>query len=279
MNPWLDRPFVKMHGGGNDFVVLDDRDGELAESVTAEVVRTLCGRRTGVGSDGLILVERARTSDFGWRFFNSDGSEAEMCGNGARCVARFAFEKEIAPRAMIFDTLAGPVRAVVLDGSTVKLRLPDPGECREYENLKVDSRSLEMVRIIVGVPHVVLFVDDLEEAPVVALGRAVRRHEEFAPAGVNVNFVRCVLPDRIEVRTYERGVEDETLACGTGAVAAALVCIKKGRMSPPVCVGTRGGETLRVHAALDSDHKFREVHLEGKVVKVFQGRLSPEVFV
>ncbi|AAC07649.1 diaminopimelate epimerase [Aquifex aeolicus] len=274
--------FWKLQGSGNDFVVIDDRDEKL-ESFLKErgvskedFVRKVCAFHTGVGADGLILIKNPDNpeNDFKWEFFNSDGSVAEMCGNGSRCAVRFAYERGIVGNKVRFETLAGVIKAEVYEnGRKVKVQLTPPSKPEE-KTLTVDGEEVIGVFINTGVPHFVVPVEDVEKVNVIKLGRAIRFHEEFQPKGTNVNFVQPVSEDTIKVRTYERGVESETLACGTGATACAIVSYLKGLVKKkPVNVLTRSGEVLTI----DFSEDLKEVFLTGSVYKVFEGRLSEEV--
>jgi diaminopimelate epimerase len=264
-------PFYKMHGGGNDFVLIDHREQFIPEADQPRFARQVCIRQVGVGADGLILIEASPTADFRWRFYNADGSEPEMCGNGGRCAARFAVLHHIAPAQMSFETLAGAIRAEV-KGRRVKLLMAGVGDFRPGIDIPLDGESLLGHFIKVGVPHVAVPVDDLEQTPVTGWGRAVRFHALFAPAGTNVNFVRPEGPQDLRIRTYERGVEDETLACGTGAVAAALIAARLGQVVSPVTVHTRGGEALTVYFTPQGE-TFTGVFLEGDALVAYQGEL------
>ncbi len=266
--------FWKMSGSGNDFILVDNRRGVVAAGAGADLARRLCARGFSVGADGLILVERSREADFSWRFYNADGSEAAMCGNGGRCAARFAFLKGIAAARMCFMTGAGLIHAEVR-GDRVKLQLPLPSGFRERVAVEVDGRSLDPGFLVVGVPHAVVQAAALEQTPVAAWGRALRHDPAFGPAGANVNFFRVEGPRRLRVRTYERGVEAETMACGTGSVATALVAAAAGLVKSPVTVTTSGGEELLVHFRRRGG-EFGEVFLEGKADVVFEGRTWEE---
>ena len=276
-------PFWKMAGAGNDFVVIDNRGRALAEKELAPFARATGDRRRGVGSDGLLAIEagRVRGADFRMRFFNPDGSEAEMCGNGSRCIALFAREIGAAPESMRFETLAGPVSAEIAGGSTVRVTLPDvaPAERFTLDDLPC-GKPREIVFLNTGVPHAVVALADeaaLEAVPVKDAGRAIRRHARFEPAGANANFLVRLAPSRVRVRTYERGVEDETLACGTGAVASAIAASILWDAAPPVEVETRGGETLTIRFERDGPGSpgggagARNVALEGPVEVSFRG--------
>ena len=267
-------PFSKLSGSGNDFILIDNRPGIVASEELPRLARRLCRRKFSVGADGLIAIEEAQAADFRWQFFNADGSSAEMCGNGGRCAARFAVEKGIAGPRLRFETLAGPIRAVVT-GRRVKLELVLPTDFRLSIDIPLASATRWGASVNTGVPHVVLSEEDLEAVAVNALGREIRNHSLFAPSGTNVNFVRRTGQQEISIRTYERGVEDETLACGTGAVASALIGACWWEIVPPVAVRTRGGEILTVHFSRQGE-RFDEVFLEGETFWVYEGRCVDE---
>lgn len=269
-------PFVKMSGSGNDFILIDHRSGGLNESLLDGFVAGICRRRLSVGADGVILIEASQTADFRWRFFNADGSGAEMCGNGARCAARFAYQQGICGRDMCFETDAGRVCAQV-SGTRVKVRLTEPHHLELDVPVDVGGERLIASRINTGVPHVVLVVARVDEVDVPALGRAIRAHRQFAPEGTNVNFICCEPSGGIAIRTYERGVEGETLACGTGAAAGALIAACRFGLPSPVAVRTRSGETLTVFFR-HSDGRFHDIHQEGAARFIYAGVLSPEAW-
>jgi diaminopimelate epimerase len=264
-------PFYKMHGGGNDFILVDHRRGLILEDQQPRFARRVCARQVGVGADGLILLEGSDRADFRWRFYNADGSQAEMCGNGGRCAARLALLLGMAPSKLSFETLAGTIKAEV-KGRDVRLELAGIDDFRLYQEIPINGKALTGHFLKVGVPHVVVPVKDLEQVPVAFWGKIVRFHQMFQPAGTNVNFINFHGAQAVEVRTYERGVEDETLACGTGAVASALIAARLGYVTSPVAVHTRGGEILTVHFQLRGE-AFREVYLEGEALVVCQGEL------
>ncbi|MDD5559472.1 diaminopimelate epimerase [Candidatus Methylomirabilis sp.] len=265
--------FMKMSGSGNDFIMIDNRDGRL-DIEPRTLAERICRRRISVGADGLILVEPSSVADFRMRILNADGSEAEMCGNGARCVARFAEVLGIAGPHMAFETLAGIIRAQV-DGSSVTLQTSRPQGMRLHQSIEVDGVAHEAHSINTGVPHAILFFSDLEAIPVRTLGHKIRFHPAFQPAGTNVDFVSRLNERTLLIRTYERGVEDETLACGTGTIAAALVAATLGLVSSPVGVRVRSGETLTV-SFTGNGPEFDEVFFEGEVRLVYQGELMAE---
>ena len=272
-----DIEFWKMHGSGNDFILIDNRDGTVDEEEMGQLVERICRRKESVGADGLIFVTRSDHYDFAWRFFNADGGEAEMCGNGGRCVARFAYLKGIAGPKMTFETMAGPVSAEVMD-RTVKVLMPDPSGLQTDIGLPRESNWISVDSVNTGVPHVVIQVENLMDHPVFEQGRAIRYHTMFSPEGTNANFIKVLGPDLLEMRTYERGVEDETLACGTGAIASALVASKRGMVNSPARVKTRGGEELLIHFR-EQGETFCQIWLEGNTSIVYKAELNKEALV
>jgi diaminopimelate epimerase len=262
-------PFWKMNGAGNDFIIIDHRSPLVPDAQMAEFARLVCRRKFSVGADGLFLIESSECADFKWRFFNSDGSEAEMCGNGARCVARVASLHGIAGEQMRFETLAGIIEAHV-SGSEATIRMTTAHSMILDQQLVVDGQELVAHSINTGVPHCVIFVNDLGQVDVVGLGRSLRFHPHFAPAGTNVNFA-CQVEENIAVRTYERGVEGETLACGTGVVATALIARAKGLAESPVQITTVGGSVLRVDCVT-----AKNVTLSGPAFLVYRAELTKE---
>jgi diaminopimelate epimerase len=267
--------FHKMNGSGNDFILIDNRRNVLPMDDARVFASRVCRRKVSAGADGLILVERANGADFKWRFFNSDGSVAEMCGNGARCVARFAYRQEICGPEMTFETLAGIIHARVSD-SRVKVTLPKPVSLKLDYEIELEQGTLPVSSVNTGVPHVVVAVDDPEQPDVPALGREIRFHPRFSPAGTNVNFV-SLRQGTLSIRTYERGVEGETLSCGTGTVAAAVVGVCRGEVASPVAVVTRSGETLTVYVEKEGDD-IHEVCLEGDTRLVYEGVFTEEAW-
>ena len=267
--------FWKMQGGGNDFVVIDNRAELLPGPGRAGLLQKICRRALGVGADGLILLENSGTGDFSCRFFNPDGSEAEMCGNGGRCAARFAFLQGLAPAEMVLQTLAGPVRARVA-GGRVRLEMPKPRDQQPGLTLSGEGFREELDFVNTGVPHAVVLVGgDLAAVDVAGRGRWIRRHPRFAPAGTNVNFVQVVDKQRLLIRTYERGVEAETLACGTGSAAAALLCGARGLVESPVEIVVGSGEKLMVWFAAAAG-LATEVFLEGGALIIYKGVMEKE---
>ena len=253
-------PFVKMHGAGNDFILVDDRAGDFPIDDHRRIA-AMATRPDGIGCEGVIIVQRSETADFRMRFFNPDGTEADLCGNGARCVAAFALEIGAATSAkMSFETAAGLVRAEVLGGQKGKVAMPDPKDFGDDF-------------VVAGVPHKIVPVENLAKADVVGEGRRIRLSEAFAPAGTNVDFVLYRKPNRVQIRTYERGVEAETGACGTGSVAAAVIGVADYGLSFPVHVTTVTGYDLVVDGVYDGE-TFSSVTLTGPVKRVFSGAID-----
>ncbi len=269
-------PFTKMSGSGNDFIFIDHRKSILSEDRMKAFARKVCQRRVSIGADGLVLVEGSEKADVRWRFFNSDGSEAEMCGNAGRCLARFAYLKGITGPSLTFETLAGILSAEV-HGRVVKLEMTRPNGLKLDETISIENMPEIISSLNTGVPHAVIFVDDLEGVDVIRRGKTIRFHSQFSPKGTNVNFVRLRGPSQLEVRTYERGVEDETLACGTGVVASALVAGFKGLVTSPVSVRTTGGEVLTVHFEIGA-REVKKVFFEGEVRVIYEGEMWEEAY-
>lgn len=266
--------FAKMAGGGNDFVVIDNRQGRVTDP--EELTKRICTPHLSVGADGLILIEHSARATFRMRYFNQDGGLADFCANGTRCAARFAFVNVIAPKRMTIETDAGMVGAEMGDAGQVTLSLPPPRAFVAERPLRVGERTIRGSSLLVGVPHYVIYVrDDLWSQNIVPLGRAIRNHPDLAPAGANVNFVYLREPHGIEVRTYERGVEAETLSCGSGVVASVSTAALWGKVKSPVAVLTRSGITLEVSFAMDGG-ELSDVRLRGDARIVFRATLTPE---
>jgi diaminopimelate epimerase len=263
--------FQKMNGAGNDFVVFDNRDGSL--QFTAAQIAKICDRHRGVGADGILLVEPAEgDADFKMRYYNSDGGEAEMCGNGARCFARFAHRVSGCSSGLSFETLAGVIHARI-SGEQVSLTMSAPHDLRLNLDLRVGDGMAQVHSLNTGVPHAVEFVEHLERVNVHDRGAQIRWHDAFEPRGTNANFIKKLSDHVIAIRTYERGVEGETLACGTGVVASALIHAVVHGVSSPISVEVRGGETMDVGFERDGEH-FRNVTLTGPADFVFSGEIE-----
>jgi len=285
--------FTKIVASGNDFVVVDSLSRYLVISLK-KLAQEICDRKFGVGADGLLFLEKTKVADVKMRIFNPDGSEAEMCGNGARCVAFYLgsrFKVSATRRGgpanflggqgsrLKIETKAGIINSE-FKGENIKIKLTDPKGIKLDIPIKIDSRLLKVNFINTGVPHTVIFVEGLDKIDVANLGRQIRYHHKFKPAGTNVDFVEVLTDDSIKIRTYERGVEDETLACGTGSVASALIFV--ARLPLPagqagVCpfarqidIITKSGEILKVYFERLGNN-FRNVWLEGKARIVYKG--------
>lgn len=265
--------FVKMNGAGNDFVLYDNRSGSV--KLTTEQVVQICDRHRGVGADGVIGLVPCTSgkADWAWEFWNSDGSLAEMCGNGARCFARYIQRMAGGVTETTFETTAGVI-AAEFKGDLVSVNLTAPKD--ERLNLQVALQSAGQTTIHslnTGVPHAVIYVTDADKAMLSTVGPEVRRHEVFGPRGTNVNFVQVLGQNSIRVRTFERGVEGETLACGTGLTASALISSRIHGFTSPVKVRVQGGDDLEV--SFDSANgDFSNVRLCGPADFCFYGRIE-----
>ena len=264
--------FTKMNGAGNDFVLIDNRARKVALS-RAQVVR-FCDRHRGVGADGVLLLvpSAAGKADWAWEFYNSDGSTGAMCGNGARCFSRFVQKLTGLSRGFTFETEAGVI-AASFQGERVTVSLTRPGNLRLNQQVPLSASTETIHSINTGVPHAVLFVPDADRVMVPQIGREIRRHAHFGPEGTNVNFVQRLGPNHIRVRTFERGVEGETLACGTGVAAAALIAARLHGFTSPVKIQVQGGDQLEV-SFKDEGSEFADVQLSGPAEFVFDGRIE-----
>ena len=263
--------FTKMNGAGNDFVLLDNRAGHLA--LTRAQIARLCDRHRGVGADGVLILEPATNgADFRMRYYNADGGEAEMCGNGARCFARFANRTAGPLEKVTFETPAGVI-AAELQSELVTLQMSRPNDLRLHLDIPADGETLRTHYVDSGVPHVVVPVAKIAGVDVRSLGAALRHHPMFAPRGANANFSERRGPQSIAIRTYERGVEDETLACGTGVVASAIIFAATGNVAGPIEVMVRGGDTLQVNFTREGN-SFADVTLTGPADFVFDGEID-----
>ena len=271
--------FYKMNGAGNDFIVVDNRD--LSLSLDGDLIAGLCDRHRGIGADGLLAVEPAEHgADYKFRYYNADGGEAEMCGNGARCFGRFtAHLGEGVAERVTFETIAGTLAAEMV-GSGVRIAMSTPSGLRRDTGVILPGLDATWQFLNTGVPHAVAFVEGgetFETLDVVSLGRAVRHHPAFAPAGTNANFATVLAPGHIAIRTYERGVEDETLACGTGMVACALLHHLQSGAPSPIQVDVRGGDTLEIgfeSIQENGETRFQNVTLTGPADFVFEGSIE-----
>ncbi|MBN1901806.1 diaminopimelate epimerase [Candidatus Sumerlaeota bacterium] len=264
--------FWKLSGAGNDFVAFDNRSGSIPEQAKSQWARELCQRGHSIGADGILFIEPSANACFFMRIFMPDGSEAEACGNASRCIVLLAMELGIASSDLSFETPAGIYKAMV-KGNLVKVSMTDPRDIRLNITVPDAAPSGLIHYIDAGVPHVVMFVEELEKLDIMGTGKLLRRHPLFQPRGTNVNFVKIQNPGNLQIRTYERGVENETLACGTGSVASAVIAGISGKAVSPVQIHTRGGMTNIVHFVL-KDSQPKHVMLEGEARIVFRGEIE-----
>jgi len=258
--------FTKMVASGNDFVVLDAARLKTKVKSFNTLAKEACDRKLGIGADGLLILEKSKKADFAMRIFNPDGSEPTMCGNGARCAALFFKTGKL----IKFETKAGILEAQVTK-NMVKLKMTEPKDLWPNIDLSIGTQFYKVHYINTGVPHTVFFVGNVDTINVKEVGKQIRFHKHFHPEGTNANFAQASGANAIKVRTYERGVEDETLACGTGSVASALTSFYlKLTKKSPVHVGTKSGEILKVYFDYKKD-KFTNVWLEGGARVVFKG--------
>ncbi|MDD5731092.1 MAG: diaminopimelate epimerase [Candidatus Omnitrophica bacterium] len=264
-------PFSKMVAAGNDFVIIENKLNTINTPLSVKAEQ-ICDRKYGIGADGLLLLEKAEGLDTKMRIFNADGSEAQMCGNGARCAAYYLSLKHKRQHAKLkIKTLAGRILAEV-NGKKIKIRLTEPKAMKLNFPVQLGDKHICVNFINTGVPHTVIFVEGLDNIDVDAIGRQVRNNSKFQPAGTNVDFVELTGEDSIKVRTYERGVEGETLACGTGSAAAALIFAFKSGAPDKVTVSTQSREELTVYFK-KTKNGFTDVWLEGTAEIVFRGEI------
>lgn len=272
--------FTKMHGCGNDFVVIDNRTQILQEAEINDFVQTVCERKFHIGANGVMLVEESERADVKMRYFNADGSEGEMCGNGARCFAKFAHDLDMVDASMTMETLDGLYDAQVMLDGNVQINFPEIALDNVHLNkLLVNGEQIESYHYIwAGVPHVVIFgsnISEIDDAAFAKWAIRVKEQEQFRPDGTNVNLVEvCPKTAILKIRTYERGVEEETLACGSGATASAIIASLLEHVSPNVQVETRGG-MLTVDFTLQNT-SIQHITLTGNAVTVFTGMIQKE---
>lgn len=273
--------FTKMHGAGNDFVIINNIAGDISEKDYAALAQKLCACHTSIGADGLMVVVKAeKAGDYGMRFYNSDGSVGEMCGNGARCIARYGYENNLAGSVQKIETTAGLVTGERLSRRIYKVRLNDPTVIEPRKKVSVEGREIELGYIELGnpgIPHAVVLLPDMDEQDrdcLRELGRKLRFYPEF-PKGANVNFVKQLGENHLKILTYERGVEDFTLACGTGSGSAAAICHALGLVgSSCIRLENMGGE-LSVDLKRDNDRIF-DIYLSGPTNIVCEGEILDE---
>ncbi len=281
--------FIKMQAGGNDFILTDNRKGLIKNR--KGIAKKLCRRKFSIGADGLLFLEDSRKADFRMRIYNLDGTEAEMCGNGIRCLIKFICLKKLYPhlfpplsrqdsggqargryyrrrgkRKISIETGDGVYQGEVKENESV-VKMKESKKIRLNLKLKIKGKKEKICFIKIGVPHAILFVDNLEKVDVKNLGSSIRYHKQFSPRGTNVDFVKMTNCHSLKIRTYERGVEDETFSCGTGAAAAAVLAYKLGKVKSPVKIFPAFGEPLKVYF----DPGLKKIYLAGKVTKVYEG--------
>jgi diaminopimelate epimerase len=267
--------FTKMNGAGNDFVVIDDFDGKLKVELPA-LARTLCSKGFGIGADGLLVMRKHPSLDFEMIYLNSDGSEGGMCGNGGRCIARFAVLSGVCKSPMQFTAHGGNYSAEVLDAGRVRLHFPDPEKVTPSIEVPIGSQRFDATYVHPNTDHTVLpggtAFDRVDSADLITIARKIRYNFGLFPRGTNVNLIEQEGDNLIRMRTYERGVENETLACGTGAVASAITASLRYGMTSPVGIKTSGGEVLTVFFERTGSH-FSNLILEGNATMVFRGKV------
>lgn len=255
--------FYKYQGTGNDFVILDNRNRAYS-NLTTEQLNFLCDRRFGIGSDGLMMLNLNPDFDFEMVYYNADGKEGSMCGNGGRCLTKFAYDLGIRKSLYKFIASDGPHESEIDDDGTVSLKMKDVGAIKETKgDFILDT----------GSPHYVKILESIDKLDVYGKGREIRYNDTFAERGINVNFVTMNGDDAISVRTYERGVEDETLSCGTGVTASALVCYHNENGFNEVQVQTKGGKLSVEYDRID-DNTYQNIWLCGPATKVFEGSIT-----
>ncbi len=271
--------FEKYSGAGNDFIILD-RAKNPGLNVTSELVKNLCRRRMSIGADGLLVFSKSNGYDFELEYFNSDGSGGMLCGNGARCAVKYALANGyLQNESVFFCSNNSEYTAEVLSAGEIKFNLHPPRDVKKYFKIELENLSIPVGFVDVGAPHIVIFFDEADELhsisenfdsfPVEQVGRKIRFHKDFKPDGVNVNFVKFY-SGVLKIRTYERGIEGETLSCGTGAVSAAILAALRYRIEPPINLLTKSGKILKVDF-LKNFNKVKDISLTGPAEKIFSG--------
>lgn len=262
-------PFKKYSGCGNDFILIDDRIPFLTYW-DKSLIQRLCQRGGEIGADGLILLQKSETADVKMRIFNADGSEAEMCGNGLRCLAEFMLDLGFERKGYRVETLKKHLNVESL-GESVRASMGPPEKVEWKIPLKIEGKLYETHFLDTGVPHAVLFMEEIDSFPVEDIGRKIRFHKCFSPKGANANFAKILPEGGIDLRTYERGVEKETLACGTGATATALAAAHLYALSSPITINTRSGEKIVIEFSLSPSGEVEAVFQTGPVAKHLSG--------
>ena len=263
--------FSKYSGCGNDFVLIDNRDNFFPQK-NDRLIRKLCDRQHGIGADGVILLEQSEMGDFRMRIFNSDGSEAEMCGNGLRCLGRYLDDLSIQGKNFKIEVM-GRLFPLAILPKNIQINMGPPKIAIYNQTLSIDSNSFSFDFFNTGVPHVVIFVDNLEVIDLNGIAPKIRHHERFAPQGTNVNFVSIKAERVLSIRTFERGVEQETLACGTGSTAAAISANKRYGYKNPIIVIPRSGEEI-VFNLQSTQGEVEDIIMEGPAKFLFKTQLA-----
>ncbi|MFA5833092.1 MAG: diaminopimelate epimerase [Bacteroidota bacterium] len=270
--------FTKMSGAGNDFVVVDNRSGIISDPHSFS--NTVCNRRLGIGADGVLLLERSDISGFTMKYYNADGSNAGMCGNGGRCIAKFAYDNSVVTSDNFsFEAFGHIYESTRIDSTLFDLKMKNPFDVKLNQEISLDSTTVKANYINTGTDHSVIFLDDnsqlgtLESADIFGIGKKIRYHNIYQPKGTNVNFVSKLTDNIIQIRTYERGVEDETLACGTGSVASAILSSMKYQMKSPIRVKVLSGEFLEI-SFQKTINNFFDVRLKGSAKVTFYGEID-----
>lgn len=278
--------FTKLSGAGNDFILFDQKINPDIE-LSPRLIAKLCERRTGIGADGVLLFSDSKDYPFEMRYYNADGSTGSLCANGARCAILYANKSgRIAEGKIKFTTAGTEYSGQVLESGLIKFYLNHPKKMKQNFKIKAANQLIAASYADTGSPHVVIkindvlknssdtnsFYNELKEFPVREMGKEIRHHKDFAPHGANVNFIQ-LSNGEINIRSYERGVEDETLACGTGSVAAALICFVQNNLSPPIKIHTKSGDELIVDFKIE-DQKVRDISLTGPAKITFKGELT-----
>ena len=268
--------FFKMSGAGNDFIIIDNRNGKYSEEASF-LAQKICCRRYSAGADGLILIENSKRATFRARFYNSDGSEFNLCGNGGRCAARFAFINVIAAKHMTIETNAGVLGAEIIQNN-VKIQFPLPVQVEMNKVIHTDEgRRIKGHYVKIGDPHFMVFTKNLTEFPIESIAKKIRYSPSFGEAGTNVNFIMQIRENRFAIRTYERGVEQETFACGSGCVSAAITLHRLFSPYASYVFETHAGFLLGVYLEIVDD-EIKEMFLEGDARLIYKGELLSEAW-
>ncbi|MFZ1978462.1 MAG: diaminopimelate epimerase [Bacteroidota bacterium] len=270
--------FTKMTGAGNDFIVIDDRKERISNP--PKLVIKLCDRRWGIGADGLILIRKSKRAAYEMMYYNADGSYGGMCGNGGRCIAHFTIANRIAGKKHFFEALGYLYEAKKLSGSMMQLKMKNPDKIKLNSSIDINGKTVPYHYIDTGAPHVVIEADaldqELKNIDVHKLGAFIRYHKKFQPSGTNVNFVKKIGQHTIQIRTYERGVEAETLACGTGSIASAIISSFVMKTKSPVTVKVQSNAALKVDFRKEAE-KVDNVRLTGPAKIVFTGTVNVSI--